>query len=169
MKNKKGFTLVELLVVIAIIGILSTIAFISLNRARAKARDSKRVSDVRQVMSALELYYNDQTSPSYPTCSGVCANPGCCAQILTTTQLPATYVAQLPTAPTPADDPPGTTTCSASSGYNNSYRYTAKTSAGADCTAAGQCAGYEIGFCIGGATGTLTPGLHTATQSGITP
>ncbi|MFH1171716.1 MAG: type II secretion system protein, partial [bacterium] len=49
MKKQKGFTLVELLVVIAIIGLLSTIAFISLNRARAKARDAKRISDVREL------------------------------------------------------------------------------------------------------------------------
>ena len=49
MQNKKGFTLIELLVVIAIIGLLSSIAVVSLNGARAKARDAKRVSDVKQL------------------------------------------------------------------------------------------------------------------------
>ncbi len=62
--NKKGFTLIELLVVIAIIGLLSTLAVVALGSAREKARDSKRLSDLRQVQTALELYYTDQGS--YP-------------------------------------------------------------------------------------------------------
>ncbi len=58
-QNKKGFTLIELLVVIAIIGLLSTLAVIALNNARMKSRDAKRVSDIKQIQSAMELYYND--------------------------------------------------------------------------------------------------------------
>ena len=42
--NKKGFTIIELLVVISIIGLLSTISVVSLNGARIKSRDAKRVS-----------------------------------------------------------------------------------------------------------------------------
>lgn len=63
--NKKGFTLIELLVVIAIIGLLSTLAVVALGSAREKARDSKRLSDLKQVQTALELYYADNTA--YPT------------------------------------------------------------------------------------------------------
>jgi len=59
MKNKKGFTLVELLVVIAIIGLLSTLAVVALGSARSKARDARRISDVKQVQTALELYFAD--------------------------------------------------------------------------------------------------------------
>jgi prepilin-type N-terminal cleavage/methylation domain-containing protein len=58
-KGAKGFTLIELLVVIAIIGILSTLAVVSLQGARARARDAKRMADVRQMQTALELYLND--------------------------------------------------------------------------------------------------------------
>ncbi|MBU0707788.1 prepilin-type N-terminal cleavage/methylation domain-containing protein [Patescibacteria group bacterium] len=59
MKNKKGFTLIELLVVIAIIGLLSTLAIVSLNTAREKSRDSKRASDMRVIQSGVELYINE--------------------------------------------------------------------------------------------------------------
>lgn len=59
MPHRRGFTLVELLVVIAIIGILSTVTVISLNRARAKARDAKRVSDMRQMRIVLDQYAAD--------------------------------------------------------------------------------------------------------------
>ena len=59
MKNqKKGFTLIELLVVIAIIGLLATLSVVALNNARERARDSRRVSDVKQMQTALELYFN---------------------------------------------------------------------------------------------------------------
>lgn len=60
--NKKGFTLIELLVVIAIIGLLSTLAIVSLNSARSKARDAKRVSDIRQIQTAMEVIYTDYSS-----------------------------------------------------------------------------------------------------------
>ncbi|MBU2542039.1 prepilin-type N-terminal cleavage/methylation domain-containing protein [Patescibacteria group bacterium] len=63
--NKKGFTLIELLVVIAIIGLLSTLAVVALGSAREKARDSKRLSDLKQTQTALELYYTDNSA--YPT------------------------------------------------------------------------------------------------------
>ena len=52
-----GFTLVELLIVIAIIGILASIVLVSLSSARTKARDTKRIQEISQIQSALELYY----------------------------------------------------------------------------------------------------------------
>lgn len=70
--NKKGFTLIELLVVIAIIGLLSTLAVVSLNSARVKARDARRMSDLKQISTAMELYYSD--NEAYPTTVGTCAN-----------------------------------------------------------------------------------------------
>jgi len=65
-KNKaRGFTLIELLVVIAIIGILSSVVLASLNDARQKSRDAKRVADIKQLQLALELYFD--ASSTYPT------------------------------------------------------------------------------------------------------
>lgn len=60
----KGFTLIELLVVISIIGILATIVMVSLNTARAKARDARRISDIRQIQLALQMHYD--AVGSYP-------------------------------------------------------------------------------------------------------
>lgn len=57
--QNKGFTLIELLVVIAIIGILSSVVLVSVNSARLKARNALRVSNLKQVASALEMYYSD--------------------------------------------------------------------------------------------------------------
>ncbi|MFH1820415.1 MAG: type II secretion system protein [Candidatus Nealsonbacteria bacterium] len=57
-KKQKGFTLIELLVVIAIIGILSSIVLVSMGGARRSARDAARKADMRQIISAQELYYN---------------------------------------------------------------------------------------------------------------
>ena len=65
MTNKKGFTLIELLVVIAIIGLLSTLAVVALGSAREKSRDARRLSDVKQIQTALELFYTDNNS--YPS------------------------------------------------------------------------------------------------------
>jgi len=69
MNNKKhkfltGFTLIELLVVIAIIGILAAIVLVSLNTARAKARDTRRLGDIKQFQLAMEMYYGD--NKTYP-------------------------------------------------------------------------------------------------------
>lgn len=54
----------ELLIVIAIIGILLAFAVVALNNARAKSRDSKRVSDIQIVRAALEQHWIQNAS--YP-------------------------------------------------------------------------------------------------------
>ncbi|HAS80751.1 MAG: General secretion pathway protein G [Candidatus Nomurabacteria bacterium GW2011_GWE1_32_28] len=54
--NKKGFTLIELLVVVAIIGVLASVIMVSLNSARAKSRDARRMRDIQEIHNAIELY-----------------------------------------------------------------------------------------------------------------
>lgn len=69
--NKSGFTLIELLVVIAIIGVLASIVLASLNNARGKSRDARRITDVKQIQLALELYFD--ANNGYPDANGTCA------------------------------------------------------------------------------------------------
>ena len=63
-KSALGFTLIELLVVISLIGILATLVMANLNAGRGRARDAQRKSDLRQISTALRLYYNDNSA--YP-------------------------------------------------------------------------------------------------------
>ena len=66
--SRRAFTLVELLVVISIIGLLSSIAVVSMTSARSKARDGKRQADIKQIITAMQLYYD--TNGKYPDASG---------------------------------------------------------------------------------------------------
>ncbi|MFA5133765.1 MAG: prepilin-type N-terminal cleavage/methylation domain-containing protein [Patescibacteria group bacterium] len=145
MKKAKGFTLIELLVVIAIIGLLSTLAVVALNNARQKSRDAKRVSDVKQVSTALELYFADNNG--YPTAATAITLGDATHTCLGTNGFATectgtTYMGQVPSAPTP---PTG-----------NTYTYTS-----ADGST------YSIGFTLEGTTGGLEAGAHTATPSGL--
>ncbi|MCP6720205.1 MAG: type II secretion system GspH family protein [Patescibacteria group bacterium] len=77
--NNKGFTLIEMLVVIAIIGLLSSTILIGLGNARTRARDARRISDLRQVQNGLENHYveSNQTYPQdvYNSISGLPVDP----------------------------------------------------------------------------------------------
>lgn len=153
MKKQKGFTLIELLVVIAILGILSTLAVVSLQNAREKGRDAKRISDIRQIQTALELYMNDSTG--YPETTGditlgedavALTNNGFVASTGDTDTV--FYMRQVPKAQEPADG---------GCGDANDYIYTSQDDG----------ASYTISFCLGGQTGSLTAGVNTATPGGI--
>lgn len=79
-----GFTLIELLVVVVILGILATIGLTFFTSSQMRGRDSKRKSDLKQIATALELYYSDYGVYPAPTSSGGkiagCPSPsGACA------------------------------------------------------------------------------------------
>ncbi len=61
MKNQKGFTLVELMVVIAIIGIITAIAIPYYNNYKKTACDQAALSDLYNVMAAVQKYITDET------------------------------------------------------------------------------------------------------------
>jgi prepilin-type N-terminal cleavage/methylation domain-containing protein len=56
-RSSQGFTLIEMLVVIAIIGILMTIIFGNITTSRQKARDGKRISDLKEIQLALQQFF----------------------------------------------------------------------------------------------------------------
>ncbi len=117
---KLGFTLIELLVVIAIVGLLSSVVLASLNSARGKARDAKRVADMRQVQTALEFYY-DANNSTYPSTD----NDGCGGWDVGNQSFPFMTAGGVSTLGSfmskPPTDPIATGNCS---GYNY-YRYPA--------------------------------------------
>ena len=148
-KGKQAFTLIELLVVIAIIGLLSTLSIIALNSARAKARDAKRVSDVKQIQIALEMYYND--AGNYPD------------TVSTSTPIASgghTFLRVVPTPPTPVD---GSNCVGTGTGYlSTEYKYTKNATTGG-------VPSYTIGFCIGSDVGQGTTKVTGNTILHMTP
>lgn len=143
--KKKGFTLIELLVVIAIISIIAVLGMVSLGNARMKARDAKRVADVKQVQVALEMFYDSNNR--YPT-----AEEWDSGTIVATTSSGETvyYLTSIPEAPMPADGD-----CTVT---DNTYTYTTTGDS------------YAIDFCIGSVAANLNgSGPMEATRLGIVP
>jgi type II secretory pathway pseudopilin PulG len=158
-RNSPGFTLIELLVIIAIIGLLAGVVALAVASARTKSRDAKRIADVRQMLSAMENYYNDSTS--YPTGTGYVAPGG--AQLGTdplsaigydgnTYDFIPKYIGTLPSAPSPADG-----SCAESGIGGNNYWY--------EADAPGTT--YTLTFCLGKDTGDFLAGTHFASPQGI--
>lgn len=104
-----GFTLIELLVVISIIGLLSSTVLTSLNSARIKARDARRVADIRQIQNALELYASDHNG-QYPNISVTICESNLSWHASLQTAL-APYLPKIPVAPNSAGDG-GSSDCS---------------------------------------------------------
>lgn len=98
LKKQSGFTLLELLIVVVIIGILAVLIIPNLASGPQRARDSQRKSDLRNIKTALETYYNDNNS--YPTAGGTSCVPdaaACLGTVLTSGSTP--YMKTVPKDP----------------------------------------------------------------------
>jgi len=136
------------LVVIVIIGILATLATVTLSSARSKARDARRLSDVKQIQTALELYNNDATT--YPASNLVVSGA---ALVYGTT----TYMAKIPADPLLHIGTSDSTNCPAGTLPSGSYGY-AQQSGGSS---------YSIRYCLTASTGNISAGTHQATPASI--
>jgi hypothetical protein len=110
----------------------------ALESAQRRARDAKRLADIRQLASALELYFNDNNS--YPEAKN--GQP---------VGLVPTYIGVLPTSPVPAEGP-----CD---DYHNTYWYEAPGPAPHTT--------YSYSFCLSADTGGLPAGNRQMTQNGM--
>jgi type II secretion system protein G len=158
--KQRGFTLIELLVVIAIIGLLSTLAVVALNNARAKGRDAKRVADVKSIQTALELYFADNST--YPVVSSALnlgktgATTLSQAGHFSDTASGTEYMGKVPSNPTPI-----------ATGFAE-YSYTSRnTDASETACTSGSCKSYWIEFGLEDITGSLAGGGHTAHPAGV--
>jgi prepilin-type N-terminal cleavage/methylation domain-containing protein len=127
---KKGFSLVELLVVMSIIGLLTTIATVSVSSARSKARDTKRLGDIKQIAHALEGFYADKGG--YPIVSGprslgegayktICSDDSAVDAAFPATCSGMIYMGAIPVYPTPG--PSNSVACGTSPGAIVHYCY----------------------------------------------
>lgn len=84
MFNRKGFTLIELLIVVVIIGILAAIAIPKFANTKEKAYIASMKSDLRNLITAEESYFADNTTytsraglgTDYSTSAGVTVTTG---------------------------------------------------------------------------------------------
>jgi len=61
LKGRRGFTLIELLIVVVIIGILASIAIPNFRNTKGKARAAGLKSDLRNLTTAQEAYFYDNS------------------------------------------------------------------------------------------------------------
>lgn len=116
----------------------------ALESARIKARDDRRVADVKMIQTALEMYYNEMGF--YPS-----VNEFLSKSIKTSA---STYLVSIPEAPLPVDG-----SCVDKEGSN---RYTYKTD---NKGATSQT--YTLTYCLGHDVGGINAGLNTASEKGI--
>ena len=62
--RSRGFSLIEIMISVGIMGMLASVVMGSFNVARVKARDAKRVAEMRSLETALQLYF--EVNKEYP-------------------------------------------------------------------------------------------------------
>jgi prepilin-type N-terminal cleavage/methylation domain-containing protein len=136
--NKKGFSLIELIIAIFIITTILSIAIVSIINVRQKGRDAQRVSDVRQIQFALEMYRRD--TGAYPE------------ELIFGTRLShpenssVIYLSSIPSNPLPRAD---------GDCPDSNYIYTSDTER------------YLIQFCLGEKSGEIKKGINCASPQGV--
>ena len=157
--HKKGFTLIELLVVVAIMGMLAALAVVALNNARQRARDARRVSDIKQIQTALELYFLDNNG--YPAGTPAGGDDYISSDCLSSTNgfaagcAGTVYMSVVPDNPDPYDD---NALCVVA--YTD-YLYKAMDKN------VDNYLSYTLKYCVGNAIGQIDAGDHIATPAGI--
>lgn len=162
-KSSQGFTLIELLVVVAIISLLSSIVLIGLQSARQKSRNAKRLGDLTQMSSALELYFTQ--FKGYPSSTGGEPLDLKASSLVTTipqAPLPADGVCEAQAWPTGSPVPVGTSV--------NTFYYVASGTPyvlnynGVNRTLYPDYAYY---FCLGHPTGNFSEGVYYISSKGM--
>lgn len=125
-----GFTIVELLIVVAVIGILAALVITTYTGIQAKSRNSKRVTDLQNIQTNLESYF--QTAGNYPSRANMNT-----ASFLTTSMKNMDTVT--------LQDPLGSSTALGASPAAKIYAYQPLNSSGASCEAdATTCVSYTL-------------------------
>lgn len=154
-KGEVGFTLVELLITTTIIALLSTTGLASYSYVRMKARDTKRVSDINAIRSAIEVYF--ETHSTYPLAgpeglvlgsenAAVVSDAG----ITSRAREKGNIYLLVPFNVLPGGVP---------------YVYRAKYKDGSLCSQ--DCPSFEVSFALESPTGELPAGPHLITDNGF--
>ena len=120
LNGERGFTLIEILIVVAIIAVLASAVLIGLGPIQRQGRDARRISDLRQVQNALELYYGK--CGYYPGTTQATSPCGAFSAISAWTDVTTALVGSvLGVAQIPNDPTAGTNYFYGTSGTGNSY------------------------------------------------
>ena len=129
-KRQQGFTIVELLIVIVVIGILAALVITTYTGIQAKARNSKRQTDVNAVQTQLEAYFAQ--SGHYPSLADMNSGSWLTANMKSLDQ-------------GALKDPQGSSQTLASSPAAKTYAYEVANSSGTSCEADDTtCATYTL-------------------------